>query len=115
LGGVAYKPDKQTGGINVYYSTVFEPFAYEMERLTTRAPALVELFRRNYEIWIAYHAILQVEDGNMPTADGDIKEEVMERMLEEERVRVATTQVKQAIRTAEIMHELMKRQATTDD
>jgi hypothetical protein len=115
LGAVAYKPDKQAGGIFVYYSTVFEPFAYEMERLKTRTPALVDLFRRNYEIWIAYHAILQIEDSNGPAGDGDLKEEVMDRIQDEERIRVATTQVKQAIRTAEIMHQVMKLQASSDD
>jgi hypothetical protein len=114
LASVAYRWIKQSGGIYVYYSTVFDLFASEVARLTARQPVLLDLFKRNYEIWIAYHAILQSEDANgSPTEAG--LEESLERLLDEERVRVATGQVKQALRIAEITHQAMKLQAAGEE
>jgi hypothetical protein len=103
LASVAYKPVTAGGGIVVYYSTIFSPFREQMEKLKEEAAAMPALFRTNYEIWIGYHAILQ------ENARGEMKAEIeddqLERILEEDRTRVAKMQVKQARSTAELMHK----------
>lgn len=106
---VAYKPLKVGGGINVYYSTIFAPFKEQVEKLKLQGPALSELFRTNYEIWIGYHAILQ-ENSRIGEKE-ELDDEVLERLLEADRVRVARMQVKQALHTAELMQKVMREQA----
>jgi hypothetical protein len=106
---VAYKPVQVGGGITVYYSTIFTPFREQVERLTSESPALSHLFRTNYEIWIAYHAILQEnsrDDATSATAD----QEAIEATLEAERTRVARMQVRQARETAQLMHKALQDQ-----
>lgn len=114
LQSVAYRPMKQQDGINVYYSTIFNPLAGQLHELGQRRVSLMELFKTNYEIWIAYHAILQVEGGSDSDEGDEASEELVEKMLDEDRVRVATMQVKQALRTAELMHEALKLQAAAE-
>lgn len=99
---VAYKPVPIGGGIVVYYSTLFAPFASQIDELKTESPILPELFRTNYEVWIGYHAILQE---NSRRELPDINDEELEKILEQDRNRVATMQVKQARATAELMHK----------
>jgi len=106
---VAYKPLKMGGGINVFYSTIFTPFREEVEKLKIHSPALSEFFRTNYEIWIGYHAILQVN--SKIEAREDVDEDVLERLLEDDRIRVARMQVKQAYKTAELMRSAISGQA----
>src|SRR5205823_3423921 len=102
---VAYKPISVGGGIVVYYSTIFEPFRAQIEKLKEAAAALPALFRTNYEIWIGYHAILQENArSDMPT---QIDDEHLDEILEEDRIRVAKMQSKQARSTAELMHKSM--------
>jgi len=105
---VAYRAVRLAGGITVYYSTIFTPFAAETERLKNQSSVLHDLFRRNYEVWIGYHAILQ--DSNRP-ADGP----EIDRLLEGERAHVASMEVKQALRTAELMRKLMREEAVTSE
>lgn len=105
LSAVAYKPVSVGGGIVVYYSTIFAPFQAQIERLKEEAAAMPALFRNNYEIWIGYHAILQENArSDMPMIEDD---ELVEEILEEDRIRVAKMQVKQARSTAELMHKAM--------
>lgn len=104
LTSVAYKPVSVGGGIVVYYSTIFAPFATQMEKLKQEAAAMPTLFRNNYEIWIGYHAILQENArSEMPA----IQDEELEAILENDRIRVAKMQVKQAHSTATLMHKAM--------
>jgi hypothetical protein len=107
---VAYKPFRTPQGIIIYYSTIFVPFSSQLEKLKTESDIAAQLFRENYEIWVAYHAILQ-ENGrsSQPTLD----EDVMDRILEEDRIRVAQMQVKQAIRFAELTRKLMRETAVS--
>jgi len=109
-GSVAYKPLKVGGGINVYYSTIFAPFKEQVEALKPKSAALSELFRTNYEIWIGYHAILQ-ENSRIGEKE-NVSDEVLERLLESDRIRVARMQVKQALHTAELMEKAMQMQAS---
>lgn len=105
---VAYKPVSVGGGIVVYYSTIFAPFKEQMDRLKQDSPALPALFRTNYEIWIGYHAILQE---NARDGKANIDEDALEAILEEDRIRVAKMQVKQAKATADLMNKVMKEKA----
>jgi hypothetical protein len=110
LNSVAYKPIFIEGGINVYYSKVFGPFKQMLDKLRVEKPALADLFRSNYEVWIGYHAILQYN--SQASAKEDLEQEVLERVLESDRTRVAQMQVKQALRTAELMQQVMQSKAT---
>lgn len=94
------------GGIVVFYSTIFGPFSQQVEKLKSVTPALSEYFRTQYEIWIGYHAILQENSRKKETFDMD--DDTLEKMLELDRTRVAKMQVKQAFRTAEMLHKLLK-------
>jgi hypothetical protein len=100
LASVAYKVLK-TEKLIVYYSKVFAPFAYEMQRLTLSDSPLLSYFKTGYEVWIGYHAILQ----NTDAATNGAAEE-LGNQFEAERRRVATVEVKQAIKNAEVMHKL---------
>jgi hypothetical protein len=105
LASVAYKVLK-TEKLIVYYSKVFAPFASEMQRLTLLDSPLLPYFKTSYEVWIGYHAILQ----NADAATNGTSEE-LGNQLEAERRRVATVEVKQALKNAEVMHKLQLAQA----
>jgi hypothetical protein len=107
LEAVAYKPVRVGGAINVYYSTIFSAFKSQVDKLKTETSVLSDLFRTNYEVWIGYHAILQEQSRN---DQSEIDPEVLERLLETDRVRVAQMQVRQASRTAVLMQESIRAQ-----
>jgi len=110
LESVAYRPLRISGAIKVYYSTIFAPFRAQVEKLKAESGVLSELFRTNYEVWIGYHAILQ-ENGR-PNGFG-VEGDILERLLELDRMRVAQMQVRQATRTAELMQQAMRAQAAS--
>jgi hypothetical protein len=101
---VAYKPIAAAGETIVYYSTVFGPYQDQLEALKSGAAALASLFETAYQVWIGYHAILQQQ---AVTPEG-VEDEVIERIEEDDRVRVAKMQVKQALQTAKLRQQLMK-------
>jgi hypothetical protein len=105
---VAYRPMRTQNGIVVYYSTIFGPFQQQIERLKTESEITAKLFRDNYEIWIAYHAILQE---NSRASQSPIEEDLLDQLLEEDRIRVAQMQVKQAMRVTELMRKLLRESA----
>lgn len=100
---VAYKPIKQSGGIYVYYSTIYPSFKNVVDQLKVQNPSLLQMFTTEYEVWIAYHAILQ--ESSRPT-EGD--EAVLDRVAEDERIRVATMQSKQALQNAKVREKQLK-------
>jgi len=107
---VAYKSIPQAdGAVIVYYSTVFPAFRYQVEKLKLQSETLLSLFETNYKIWIGYHAILQQNENHGSPSGAD--EDAYEKLFEDERVRVAQIQVKQAMKTAELMHRLSKEQS----
>jgi hypothetical protein len=85
----------------VYYSTVFPPFATTLERLKLSAPELVEPFTTAYEVWIAYHAILQKQAEEAAGLDG-ASDDKLDDIMDVQRAVVATMQVKQAQQFAEL-------------
>ena len=105
LASVAYKVLK-TDKLIVYYSKVFVPFANELQRLTLSDSPLLSYFKPSYEVWIGYHAILQ----NADAATNGAAEE-LGNQLEAERCRVATVEVKQALKNADVMHKLQLAQS----
>lgn len=109
---VAYKPMNMGGKIVVYYSTIFQPFKKQIDHYKNSSPSLADPFVKNYEIWIAYHAILQeTSNKNLPL---EIEDESLDQIREDERNRVATMQVKQAVYTANISNELLKSKMEND-
>jgi hypothetical protein len=87
---------------------VFPPYSYQVEKLKLQSEALLSLFETNYKIWIGYHAILQ-QNENQSSSSG-LDEDTQDKLFEEERARVAQIQVKQAMKTAELLHRLSKEQ-----
>jgi hypothetical protein len=111
LAAVAYRPVHVQDGINVYYSTIFKSFKEQIEKLKSQGSALSDLFRTNYEVWIGYHAILQ-DKGRAEQAG--VETEMLEKLLESDRSRVAQMQVRQAMRTAELLRDMMKFKGSTE-
>jgi hypothetical protein len=106
---VAYKPVTMSDGmIIVYYSTEFTPFKTQVERLKLQSTSMLDLFETNYKVWIGYHAILQSKANSHPPAGVD--EDTYDEQLELERSRVAQVEVKQALKTSDLMHRLTKEQ-----
>lgn len=97
----AYIAHEHGGKTWVYYSTVFPPFASTIEKLKTTKPDLVEPFTTSYEIWVAYHAILQkqAEDAHGIGLEDDDK---LEELSDIQRSVVASMQAKQALQYAEL-------------
>jgi len=109
---VAYKAMRAGGEIKVYYSTVFEPYRSMVDGLKQENPALAPLFETSYAVWVGYHAILQEQAKN--TIPEGVDEQSAERILEEDRIRVARMQVKQALQTANLRSQLMKAEAEVE-
>jgi len=110
LASVAYKPVQMGTKIVVFYSTIFGPYKDELEKLKTSNPAKAQLFTTNYEVWIGYHAILQLNRGQEDKAG--VESEKLDVIDEADRLRVARMQVKQAARTADLQHQLARGQAS---
>jgi len=108
LSKCAYRPVRQGDGITVYYSTIFATYARQIELLKVESSSLLQLFKTEYEIWIAYHAILQ--ENERPHGGDDLE---FEKMHEGERTRVAMMQVKQAIHAAKLRERLIKETTPT--
>jgi len=109
---VAYKVIRTQNNVIVYYSTIFSPYSEQVERLKQTNTGLMEIFERNYKIWIGYHAILQ--DRGQSIESQEIEEESMELIKEQERTRVARMQIKQAYRTAELTQDLLRHKSSND-
>ncbi|GJM25044.1 MAG: hypothetical protein DHS20C16_14590 [Phycisphaerae bacterium] len=101
---VAYKVFVAGPKTIVYYSTLFGPYVDRLERMKSKSKAFAELFEENYQVWIGYHAILQWPEDQQA-------EEMQTTMLEDERCRVATVQV----RVAEVMAGLQRKAAQADE
>jgi len=91
-----------SNGISVFYNTQFGPFRKQLEKLEKNV-SLLGLFKKNYEIWIGYHSILQERAVN--EFNDDIN---FDKIQEKERSIVAEMEVKQAIRFATLQQEKIK-------
>lgn len=95
---VAYKVLKAGDKTVVYYSTGYGPYVERLERMNTKSKVIAELFDENYQVWIGYHAILQLP------ADQHADESSAE-VMEEERCRVAQVQLRVAEQLAELQRK----------
>jgi hypothetical protein len=100
----AYKVLKSNEKTVVYYSIGYGPYVERLERMNAKSKALAGLFDENYQIWIGYHAILQLP------AEQKADESESEAM-EDERRRVAQVQ----LRVAEEMSELQRKASKIDE
>ncbi|MGE3180112.1 MAG: hypothetical protein AB7N71_00650 [Phycisphaerae bacterium] len=98
---VAYKVLTAGDKTVVYYSTGYGPYVERLERLNAKSKILAELFHENYQVWIGYHAILQLPDDQKADDDNAA-------ILEEERCRVATVQLRVATELAELQRKISK-------
>lgn len=109
---VAYKAMTAGGLIKVYYSTIFGAYKQTIDHLKQESPVLAQLFETNYAVWVGYHAILQENaKAEMPA---EIDDTAADHMLEQDRMRVARMQVKQALQTAKLKQQYMKQGAATE-
>lgn len=106
---VAYKPLNINGEIHVYYSTIFTPYRETLDSLKLKGESAAQFFANGYQVWIGYHAILQESAKKEQIVDLDTEQ--LEIVLDEDRIRVAHMQVKQALQTARLREELVKAQA----
>jgi hypothetical protein len=105
----AYKTLQTAGAMNVYFSTVFGPYKTALDSLKGAKPTRVPTFETHYQVWIGYHAILQAQRQQQPGAAYDgTSEEVVDRLQELERQTVGRVQVKQALKTAELLEATTK-------
>ncbi len=111
---IAYKPLESNGGIKVFYSIGFKHYASQFEKLK-RQESLAKLFQQSYEIWIAYHAILQHRARKESAyLNSQISETQLDQTSEIERALVAELQVKQALQIAALKHAQIKASQTSD-
>lgn len=108
LASVAYKPLKLEDKIFVYYSKIFESLHEQVEKIQKESSTFLDLFMSNYETWIGYHGILQKSSTDL--------EEGKEHFMEEERIRVAKMQIRQAFETTRLMikHSIQSNVAIED-
>lgn len=104
---VAYRPMAAGEETIVYYSTVFRPYSNQVEQLKKDPGGLASLFETSYAVWIGYHAILQ----HQAPDPKDVEDDVLAQIEEDDRKRVATMQVKQALQVAKLRQELLKAQS----
>lgn len=101
----AYKAHEHGGKTWVYYSEVFPPYRAAVEKLKANKAELLGAFTTAYEVWVAYHAILQKQSDDH--ADLVEEEERIEQMLDRQRAVVASMQVKQALQYAELWRKTL--------
>jgi len=105
---VAYKVLKAGDKTIVYYSTAYGPYVAKVERMKAKSKVLAELFEQNYQIWVGYHAILQLPEQEK-AENGE------QAMLEGERCRVAKLQIQLAEKLAELQRRVAQTTEAGDD
>ena len=117
LKGVAFKALQMGDTVYVYYSTVFEDFMKTYEHVKkVGTKAFAELYQTNYAVWLGYHAVSQTMDGR-DEESSLVDPDIMERIYENERTRVAKMQARQALSSAQMEFDLKRlaRQKLTAD
>lgn len=104
---VAYRAKELSGRIIVYYSTAFTPYRRKLEEIKNNQ-GLAEEFRKNYEIWVGYHAILQHQQQLDARETSTLDLDELEKIQEHERTLVAEMLTKQAVKAAEMTREAAK-------
>ena len=76
---------------------------------------LYKFFETNYKVWIGYHGILQHNNQQNETFDNDELEEKVRSEREKDRALVAQMQVKQAMKSSELMLQISKNKTALHD
>jgi hypothetical protein len=109
---IAYRSQETKDGVVVFYSTGFEPYQNAISEMKD-TPGLLDLFKRNYKIWVGYHAILQSQQRQDILSDVDASEETVDSIQERERALVAIMQAEQATRTARTQQEAISERTSS--
>ncbi len=109
---VAYVAKKIGDKTIVYYSTVFPAFKETIDKLKISNSTLLKFFETNYKVWIGYHGILQYNGQQNEFFSDEDQEKQIQKEREKDRVLVAQMQVKQALKSAELMYKFSKQAVT---
>lgn len=112
---VAYIPKKVGPKTIIYYNTAFTAFKETVEHLKIINSPLYNLFETNYKVWIGYHGILQYNNHLTETFATDEQEESIKKEREKDRALVAQMQVKQAIKSSDLMLKVEKQKAIVNE
>ena len=105
---VSYIPRKIGIKTIVYYNTAFNQFKETVDRLKIAGNPLYKFFETNYKVWVGYHGILQYNNQQNETFDSEEQEEKIKQEREKDRALVAQMQVKQAMKSSELMLQISK-------
>jgi hypothetical protein len=109
---VAYIPRRIGVKTIVYYNTAFNQFKETVDKLKIAGSPLYKFFETNYKVWIGYHGILQYNNQQNETFTNDEQEEKVKSEREKDRALVAQMQVKQALKSSELMLTVQKQKTT---
>lgn len=96
----AYKVSQAGNKLLVFYSEIFGPYVEMLQKLKD-TPGRLALFKSQYSVWIAYHAILQ-HQARRPDAE-NLPEDILDDLQEAERQTVGRVQARQAAKAAEFL------------
>ncbi|MCB9056141.1 MAG: hypothetical protein H6549_09795 [Chitinophagales bacterium] len=108
---VAYVPKKIGDKTIIYYSTVFPAFREMIDKLKISSSPLLKFFETNYKVWIGYHGILQYNGLQNEFFSDEEQEKQIHKERERDRTLVAQMQVKQALKSADLMYKFSKQNA----
>lgn len=109
---VAYIPRRIGVKTIVYYNTAFNQFKETVDKLKIAGSPLYKYFETNYKVWIGYHGILQYNNQQNETFANDEQEEKVKGEREKDRALVAQMQVKQALKSSDLMLTVQKQKTT---
>lgn len=89
-GTIASSSENEDGTHVIYYSTAYPKYAGRRQSLEQRDPALATSFTRRYEIWLAVHSLMLVQDERGTDSASDADTADAEDRERQERCRVAT-------------------------
>jgi hypothetical protein len=99
------------GTLYVYYSTAFPRFATELKRIEIQNIALAPSFKKRYELWLAVHALLMVQEAEkeIEAESSEGAELTIAEMKRQERCRLASIAV--MVSSQEVKSGLMTEEA----
>jgi len=111
---VAYIPRRIGVKTIVYYNTAFNQFREAVDKLKIAGSPLYKFFETNYKVWIGYHGILQYNNQQNEIFANDEQEEKVKSEREKDRALVAQMQVKQALKSSDLMLTVQKQKTVVE-
>lgn len=104
VSAVASSAVSENGTLVIYYSTAYPRYASPLARYEQRDPALAVSFTKRYEVWVAAHSLLYLQNQQATEASGQtpVNEEVAEEYERFERCRIGTLAALFAAREVEL-------------